>query len=465
VKAAGPHRSLWLHEALGDEPAQPPLEGARRADVAIIGGGYVGLWTAIRIKELDPGCDVVVLEQDVCGGGASGRNGGMVLSWWPKLSSLVKACGREQALWLGRASEAAIGEIGAFCAAHRIDAHFRQGGLLWTATAPAHVGAWDGVLAVCDELGVDAFQRVSPQEMARRTGSATHLAGVFEASAATVQPALLARGLRRVALTLGVRIHEHTRVEHFTRDSPVVVHGARGEVRAERLVVATNASAAGLPELRRSLVCVSSDIVVTAPIPDLLAEIGWTGGESITDSQLMVDYYRTTRDGRIAFGKGTASLAMGDRIGHRFDRSSARSAMVATELRRYYPQLAGVQIEHDWGGPIDRTPTSVPILGHLGGREHLLYGVGWSGNGVGPSVVGGRVLASLALGRRDEWSSVRLVDRPHDRFPPEPARFLGGQVVRRAVMRKERREASGRRPGALAVRIAALAPAGLEDKS
>jgi glycine/D-amino acid oxidase-like deaminating enzyme len=123
-------RSLWLREALGDSPADPPLRGADRADVAVVGGGYVGLWTALRIKEKDPACDVVVLERDICGGGASGRNGGMVLSWWPKLSSLLKVCGEEEALRLGRASEAAIDEIHAFCKDNDINAHFRRGGFL-----------------------------------------------------------------------------------------------------------------------------------------------------------------------------------------------------------------------------------------------------------------------------------------------------------------------------------------------
>jgi glycine/D-amino acid oxidase-like deaminating enzyme len=236
-------------------------------------------------------------------------------------------------------------------------------------------------------------------------------------------------------------------------------------VAAEKLVVATNAWAAALPELRRALVVVSSDIVATAPVPDRLAAIGWTGGESIADSQMMVDYYRTTRDGRIAFGKGTAGVRYGGRIGTAYDRDAARSRLVEAELRRYYPQLADVPVEYDWGGPIDRTPTSVPILGHLGGRGHIVYGVGWSGNGVGPSVVGGRILASLVLDRDDEWSRTPLVDRRHDRFPPEPVRSLGARVVRAAVMRKERAEAAGTRPRGLDERLAKLAPAGLEDKT
>ena len=458
------HRSLWLEEALGDAPPAPPLEGATRADVAIVGGGYVGLWTAIRIKEKDPACDVVVLERDVCGGGASGRNGGMILSWWPKLSSLVKLCGTEEALRLGRKSQAAIGEIGAFCEAHDIEADFKQRGFLWTATAAAQIEAWEGVVKLCERLGVGAFERLSPAEVARRTGSPAHLAGVLEASAATVQPAKLARGLRAVALKMGVCIHENTEVKGFSRQRPVAVRTARGLLAAEKLVVATNAWAAGIPELRSSLVVVSSDVVATEPIPQRLEEIGWAGGESIADSQMMIDYYRTTRDGRIAFGKGTAAVGFGGRIGSGFDRSEGRAATVAEDFRRYYPMLSDVALTHDWSGPIDRTPNSVPILGRLGGRDHIFYGVGWSGNGVGPSVVGGRILASLALGAADEWSTSPLVDRPHERFPPEPIRFLGAQVVREAVVRKERAEARGETSSAVAMGLAKLAPAGLEDK-
>src|SRR5215218_8117938 len=166
-----PLRSLWLREALGDVSGAPPLAGGATADVVILGGGFVGLWTAIELKQRDPACEVVVLERDVCGGGASGRNGGMVLSWWPKLSSLVARCGPEEAVRLGRESAAAVDAIGAFCATHGIDADFRKGGFLWTATTPAHVGVWDGVLAACEAHGVEAFERLPADEVARRSTS------------------------------------------------------------------------------------------------------------------------------------------------------------------------------------------------------------------------------------------------------------------------------------------------------
>lgn len=459
------YRSLWLSQILAGKADAQPLVGQARADIAIIGGGYVGLWTALRLKELDPSCDVAILERDICGGGASGRNGGFALTWWPKFPSMASAFGEAAALELVIASQDAIRGIGLFCADHEIDAEFVQKGWLWTATSAAQMGAWEAVVATCERLGVDAFERLTPQEIAQRTGSSMHLAGVLERDAATVQPAALARGMRAVALRHGVRIYENTAVHHFSRSSPVVLKTGQATMTAERVVVAMNAWAVGLPELHRAIAVISSDIVATPPIPDRLAQLGWTGGESITDSQMMVCYYRTTRDGRIVFGKGGWGIAYGDRIGPNMDRDEARARFVESDFRRSYPMLHDVPIVDDWCGPIDRTMDGLPLIGRLGGRDHILYGIGWSGNGVGPSFVGGRILASLALGLKDRWSGCALVDRPYRRFPPEPIRFVGGQLVRAGVIRKERAENAGRSPGWLDVALSKLAPAGLEDKT
>jgi putative aminophosphonate oxidoreductase len=459
------HRSLWLDEALSpDEPAAPPLEGAARADVAIMGGGYAGLWTAIRIKQQEPSCDVVVLEQDICGGGASGRNGGFAITWWAKLGTLVQLCGADGALALARACEEAVDELGAFCEQHSIDARYHRGGHLWTATSEAQLGAWDGVMATCRELGVMPFEEWTNEETARRSGSDRHIAGLFEPSGAILQPALLARGLRRVALALGVRIHEGTRVTRLDRRAPAVLHTARGVLTADRVVIATNAWAVGLRELHTRLAVISSDIVATAPIPERLREIGWTQHECISDSRLQISYYRTTDDGRVVFGKGGWGIALHDRIGPRFDRDEGRARAVARSFHEIYPMLADVPIAADWCGPIDRTRTGLPIFGHLGGRSHIVYGVGFSGNGVAPAVVGGRILSSLALGIADEWSGCALVDGRQGRFPPDPVRFLGAHVVREGVVRKEAAEMEGRAPSRLAVKLASFAPAGMIPK-
>ena len=458
------HRSLWLEEALAvDGEVAPQLTGAQRADVAIVGGGFVGLWTALAITELDPACDVCIIEQDICGGGASGRNGGFVLGWWPKLATLVALCGEDEAVRLCHAAERAVDEIGSFCEANAIDAHFRKAGHLWTATTTPTLGSWTETVELARALGADgAFVDLPDAEIARRAGSPMHLAGVLEPVSATVQPALLARGLRRIALERGVRIFEGSRVTRIDRRSPAVLRTELGVITAERVVFATNAWAASMRELHRKLVTISSDIVATAPIPERLEQIGWTGGEAVSDSQQMVHYYSCTRDGRIVFGKGGWGIALGGRIPGSFDRHEARAADVADDFRHIYPALADVAITHDWSGPIDRSPTGIPLLGRLGRREHLLYGVGWSGNGVGPSWLGGRILGSLALGRHDEWSQSGIVDNERaGALPPDPIRYVGGHIVRSAVVRKERAHRRGEEPGRLTRMISDLAPAGI----
>ena len=458
-------RAFWLEE-LGDElQAGESLSSDIHADIAIIGGGYVGLWTAIQIVEKSPESKVVILEKDICGGGASGRNGGFVMSWWPKISSLIASCGQSEAVRLATASADAIEEIGEFCEAHGIDAHYQQKGWLWTATTEVQLDAWEGVIDGCERLGQRVFQHLASGEIKVRTGSKMHLAGVLDPRAATVQPARLVRGLRRVALEQGIRIFENTPVTAFDRQQPVTLNTPHGRVTADRVVIANNVWAAAIPELSRYIVPVTSTIVITEAVPERLQEIGWRGGEAITDSQLMVDYYRTTRDGRIAFGKGTGALAFGTKIGQRFDFDDMDAEATEADFRRVYPMLRDVKIEHSWSGPIDRTYDSLPLFGALPKADHIVYGIGWSGNGVGPSRIGGRILSSLALGLKDEWSQCGLVERKPRRFPPEPFRYIGGNVVRSAVARKEKAEAAGEKPSKLDVTLACLAPAGLEDKS
>jgi glycine/D-amino acid oxidase-like deaminating enzyme len=179
----------------------------------------------------------------------------------------------------------------------------------------------------------------------------------------------------------------------------------------------------------------------------------------------LVCYYRTTRSGRIVFGKGGWAIGMGSWMPAAMERHAGRAAMVTRDFRRYYPQLRDVPITADWAGPIDRTYNSLPVFGHLGSHDDVVYGVGWSGNGVGPSVVGGKILASMVTDRHDEWSENGLVNATHRRFPPEPIKYVGGHVVREAIVRKERSEALGLKPGRISRSLAALAPAGLEDKT
>jgi putative aminophosphonate oxidoreductase len=459
-----PSRSLWLREALSrhGEEDRPPLVGQVRADVCIVGGGYTGLWTALRLKELAPSLDVTLVEADICGGGASGRNGGMVLSLWPKFPTLRKAFGAEEAVRLARASEGAVSAIGEECRRLGIEAEYRQDGYLWVATNEAQVGSWRDVMEELEQVGEHPFMEWTPEEVTARTGSPLHVAGVFEASGAVVQPATLARGLRRAAIAGGVSVFEGSPM----RAMKTVVGGwsvetGQGAVRCGLVVVATNAWAVRFAEVQRHVIVLGSDIVATPPIPERLAVLGWEDGLGISDSRLLVHYYRTTVSGRVVFGKGGGALAGRGRVGARFDGTSHRAAQVTHHFRRTYPALQDVPIETSWTGPVERTRNGLPYFAQLGRRGGVLVGVGYSGNGVGPSYLGGRVLASLALGRDDEWSGSGLARGPAGRFPPAPVRWAGGSIVRAAIARKEHREDAGRRVGSLNRRLVELAPAGL----
>jgi glycine/D-amino acid oxidase-like deaminating enzyme len=450
------YRSFWLEQALAGTADDPnPLRGAVTSDVAIVGGGFVGLWTALMIKRLDPGVDVCVIEADVCGGGAPGRCGGLVMTWWPKIASLMRLFGADEALRLVRASEVAIEEIENFCSEHAPEAEFRRGGWLWTATTGAQLGAWDKVVIRAEALAPGTFRRPDPREVARRSGSPQHLAGVIEPSNATVQPAALVRAIRSAGLRA---VQSHTHRPRYHRDTD---HRTRHNARP-KVVIATNAWAAALRPLRNKLFVISSDMIATEPIADRLDDIGWTQGEAITDSQTLVCYYRTTAEGRIAFGKGGGSIGFDGHIRRAMHHNASRASIVVRDFRRYYPMLRTVKLTHDWAGPIDRTMNSLPLFGRLYEDANIYYGVGWSGNGVGPSVVGGKILAALALGHHNEWSGCGLITGSARSFPPEPIRFVGAHIVKEAIRRKEDAEALEKRPPRLAVALPKLAPTGLE---
>jgi len=451
-------RSLWLREALAIEIQEESLlEGDIGTDVCIVGGGYTGLWTAIRLKDMDPSLDVVIVEADICGGGASGRNGGFVLSWWSKFTSLARLCGAEEALRLAQASAEAVHEIGEFCSNNGIDARFHEDGYLWAATNKAQLGSWRDTIEELDRHGLHPFTELTRQDLLARSGSRVHLGGVLEASGAIVQPALLARGLRRVAMDKGVRIFEGSPMTSLDGR----VRTPTGSVAANRIVIAMNAWGVRFSELRRKILVVGSDNVATAPIPERLQQTGWRDGLAISDSRLLVHYYRTTDDGRVVFGKGGGQLAFGPKVGRRFEGNSPRRQSVETAFHATYPELADVSIEQDWTGPIDRSRNGLPFFGYLKGRPNVAFGIGYSGNGVGPSFLGGKILASLALEKEDEWSGCGLVGIPTKGFPPEPFRYLGGHLVRAAIVREEKAEDKGRRVDPITRGLVRLAPAGL----
>ncbi len=437
----------WLEEA-GDVQPRPALHGERSADVVVVGGGYTGMWAAWQVKQLEPGARVVLLEADVCGHGPSGRNGGFCNVMWFSLANMRARWGDEAALAVAHASRDAVAAIESFCHEQGAEVWFRRSGYLQVSTAPAQDGTWTEALEACRAVGAtEAVQPLSPAAVAERCSSPAFRGGAFYPDAATVHPARLAFGLRQRLLDAGVEIFEGSPVRRLHASPGAVdAHAAAGWVRAERAVVAIGAAAkARRGPLRDRLTVTSSHIVLTEPVPDLLEEIGWTGGECITDCHTMLHYFRTTADGRIAFGLGGGRIAFGGRLRGRVEVDPEVVARAAERLRAYFPGLAGRQLTHAWGGPIDVSPTHLPLVMPLrGGRAFAA--AGFTGNGVGPSHMVGRTLASLALDRRDDPSRLPFVDPSPQRVPPEPFNWIGGSAIRRAILSKERAEAEGRSP-------------------
>jgi glycine/D-amino acid oxidase-like deaminating enzyme len=445
---------FWLADA-GPVLARPTLAGETTADVLIIGGGYLGLWTAWRLA--DAGADVLLVDADVCGHGPSGRNGGFLNTLWDRLAELRALFGDADALRVARAFAGAVDGIAAWCDEHDVDAHLVRAPMLEVSAAPAQDGSWDEAVAACRALGVaDEVAPVDAAGVRRICDSPAWRAGVVWRRSATVHPARLALGLRARLLERGVRIAEHTRVVALD-DAPGGITArtdAGAIVRARRAVLAVNHAAAAVTPLRGALSVASSHVVATEPVPDVLEQLGWTGGEGIADCRTMLHYLRTTRDGRVVFGWGGGRMGFGARRRPVLDIDEQVQDTTADDLRALLPALAGRRIEHAWGGPIDVSPVHLPWFGTLRATH---YGFGFTGNGVGPAWVGGRILADLAMDASSEATALPLVGGlPPKRFPPEPLRFAGGAIIRSALVRADAAQAGGGRPDPITAAIAGL---------
>ena len=440
----------WLEDAGPVEPTAP-LDGDATADVVVVGGGYLGLWTAWQLKALEPAADVVVLEAGLAGHGPSGRNGGFVSTLWDDLPILRDRVGDERAVEVARASERGVRGIGEWCEREGVDAWYRAAPTLYVATSEAQLGGSDEAIAACAAVGAaDEIQPIGANELRERC-DAGFLGGAIVRTSATVHPARLALGLRARVLAAGVRLHERTEVRRLSSDGSATT--SSGRVRGGAAVLAVNSQTARFHGFRLAHAVASSHMVITEPVPDVIEELGWTGGEAIADGRTLLHYLRTTRDGRIAFGWGGGRMGFGARRLERLELDPGVVRSAAADLVRFFPALQGRRITHAWGGPIDVSPTHLPIFGS---RHRVHHGYGFTGNGVGPSYLGGEILARLALDRRDELTRLALVDPERKLMPPEPFRWLGGTLIRSALVRADAAEDAGRRPDPLTRLVSGL---------
>jgi glycine/D-amino acid oxidase-like deaminating enzyme len=396
------------------------------------------------------------VEAALCGDGPSGRNGGFLHGYWSSLPRARRIFGDGGALAVAQAASAIIPGVREFVERRGVDVWLREAPMLEVSAAAAQDEAIDAAVAAAGALGVEEEAvPIGRDELAKRCSSPRFRRGVLYREGATVQPARLLRALRAAVLDEGVILHERTPMVRLRRGSPNVIEAPRGRIRAREVIVAINAAAAGWRPVARRLTAFGSYVVLTEPVPELLDRISWTGGESIIDARMFLHYFRTTNDGRVVMGSGSGPIGFGGRLDGRFTADGPSVARAEAGLRFLLPGLVEARIERAWGGPIDVSADHFPFFGTLPGtRVH--YGAGYSGNGVGPSWLGGRILARLALGVEDELTALPLVNRRIRPLPPEPIKRLGGGLVRGAALRAEEAEQAGRRPALPLRAIAAL---------
>jgi glycine/D-amino acid oxidase-like deaminating enzyme len=420
-------KSFWLGTA-PYEP-DPPLRGELRVDVAVVGGGFTGLSAALHLREAGVP-EVAVLESDVVGFGASGRNAGFVMTLFGLTLSVTKwRFGAARAREAHQYMEKAVDYVGEIVDKHGIDCDYERPGFLRVATTPAYVERIQRELELARSLGISGIEWLTRDQLVGRVRSPSYLGAWWEPRCALVNPARLAWGLKRACASKGVRFHEHTPIGEIRRDGDGVRLAAPGAVvRAKQAVLATNAYSIRVSQLRRKQAPVFTHVVLTEPLPaERLEPIGWQGREGIEDARNLVHYYRLTRENRLLMGGGDVTLAYGGRLD--YDLSERVSGELERHAQAVFPSLRGVGFTHRWGGPVSVPVDLAPALGFVG-DERIVYSLGCMGHGVSLAHLNGRTLADLLLGNRSDLTSVFFVNRRTLPWPPEPLR----RIVSRALL-------------------------------
>lgn len=461
------YQPFWFNQALLDTNCspRPPLSQNTNANVCIIGGGYTGLWTAIKIKQRNPNTSVTLVEKGLCGQGASGRNGGCMLTFATKFNTLLRLFGVDEAIRLTLASERAVFEIAQFCNDHNINADIKTDGAIYTATNVAQEAGLCSPIELLEKYSINRWQTVNKTEAKKLSGTELTQAAIATDAGGSLHPGKLVLGLKKSALNLGVEIFENTPMINLSKGPKTLVETPKGKVLADKVVLALNAwTGEHFKPFNRHYVLVSSDMIITKPQPERLNSIGLNHGKAIADSRIFVHYYRTTADGRLMLGKGGNLFSYKNQVLPAFDQASQFQPMLKASFATLFPSL-NQEFETTWTGASDRSVTGLPFFGKLAGYNNVFYGLGYSGNGVVQSYLGGDILSSFALGLDNEWTRSGLAQGPLGNFPPEPIRYLGAQIVKRAIVRKEQCEDKGLKPYWIDKQLAQFASAaGKADK-
>ena len=445
----------WLEDP-GRPAPLPPLRGAARTDLAVVGGGYAGLWTALLAKERDPGRDVLLLEGATTGWAASGRNGGFVSASLTHGTANGRLHVPGELERLERLGLDNLDAIEAAVARYGMDCDFERTGSLDVAVEPHHVAQLRA--AADDPVSGDGLELLDADEVRAEVRSPTYLAGLLDRrGTALVHPAKLVWELRRVCLELGVRIAERSPVRRLSSDRGGVhlhVEGpaASGRVSAGRVALATNAFPALLRRDRLHTLPVYDYALMTEPLAPAQREaLGWKGRQGVGDVGNRFHYYRLTADDRLLFGGYDAVYHFGRALRSAHDARPATHRTLVAHLLATFPQLEGVRVTHAWGGAIDTCTRFFPFFstGH-GGR--VAGAAGYTGLGVGATRFCAEVVLDLLAGTPTERTELEAVRRRPLPFPPEPLAWLGVQATTRALVRADR---TGRRGPLLRVLDAA----------
>jgi glycine/D-amino acid oxidase-like deaminating enzyme len=395
--------SFWLDTCGEPLTPRPQLPGDRDVDVAIVGAGYTGLWTAYSLSVLDPTLRIAVVEREVAGYGASGRNGGWCSALFPVPAPPA----------MRRALVASVDEVGAWCRREGVDAHYVKGGSLQLARTAEQAERLRG-RPYTEWLSADAVTT-----RVRATGV---LGATYDADCAALHPARLVRGLARVVERRGVALYEQTTA---TRIAGRTVDTTCGRVRADVVVRATEGWTATLPGLHRALAPVYSLVIATEPLPpSLWDEIGWAARETIADGRRLLIYAQRSADDRIVFGGRGAPYHFGSRVRASYDGEQHVFTALRAALIDLWPAVADVRITHTWGGPIGVPRDFHPSVG-LDRDLGVAWAGGYVGDGVAASNLAGRTLADLILERDTELTTLPWVGHRSRRWEPEPIRWMG----------------------------------------
>jgi len=430
--------------------------------VAIVGAGFTGLWTAHALSVADPTVRVAVVEKEVAGFGASGRNGGWCSALFAASDQrIARDHGRDAAMAMRRAMWATVDEVGRTAAAEGIDCHFAKGGTIAAARSQAQVARAMAEIDAAREFGVgeEDLRWLGASEAREGLGAAGVLGASYTPHCAALQPALLARGLADAVERRGVRIYEHTPalgVEPGSQDARPALHTERGTIRSDVVVRATEGWTATLPGLGRSLVPVYSLMVATEPLgDDFWSDAGLRHRETFTDHRHVIIYGQRTADGRLAFGGRGAPYHFGSAIRRSFDRDPKVHDALAGTLVELFPVLADARITHRWGGPL-----GVPRDWFSSAGIDRSTGVAWAGGYVGDGVsttnLAGRTLADLILERDTDLVALPWVGHESPRWEPEPFRWLGVNAGLWAMGAADRSEERRGRPSRLAAKMGRL---------